>query len=865
MGPFRTKQKHEILVGGKVKKHPFIIKKAAFCLLLFAIFFQNTEPRCATYEADDVPWSGYWWPTIHGGLVTGIDYRGHPAPLEKYDYVISGTYDGPAASYGWEHHYDKEAPLWEGLCFCWAAASILEEEPVHKGVYKGTVFKVGDKKGLLVAAYLGTLFNEHPIDTPEAFHQILEEFIARQKTPIIMDLGTGGESWNYPVFKYDTDYTQEGNTRHYTTTTYHASDFVRADFVGSQVVEDTFHYYLTFDNDGNITESGWENETVPPLIAREPFGTEPANPGLDYDQVMEIVNTVDDPYEPNDTFESALSLPNGRHTLLALNSDYFKAELRAGNRLNIQVAVEEDRHYATERPDIWLRTYTPEGDLIQEILGGEAEQTLTSDKDGIYFFEITPVKADEEPVYELTLQHHLNHQGIFPIHPAGQWATGIALLNPQALHPSDFILHPSSFRFHPSDFILQISSFRFHPSSFTLTLMDQTGIPQAVHTETPSPCHLIGMLGDDLGLFPSTRGTDYIRIDSDTPFWGLQSATASQFDLLMGSDVIPLDTASAELFFPYFDNRGEWETIFGIINTGDQAEEIFRQSFDEAGQVLMTESLLLGPGEKVEEETSFMAILTSGARTMSAAASSGRDCLTGYTEFQNVSDYKGRALVPLTMGERGTLVVPHTASDDYWRTSIVVMNTGDLAAPVTLSAYGIEGDRISLSEHLLNARQHLAEEVSDIFPEIPGIEIASVKIKSGQPLSGVLLYGTTDGRQLAGMPITSAAASSLYLPHIASTETWWTGIGVMNAGDEPTDISLSLFDDTGTILQVMSDHLNPNQRLVGLMKGLFDTESLSSARYMSVSSTNDQPLSGIYLMGATDKLRLMGGQLAPVH
>jgi len=226
---------------------PVSYKKLALCLFIAAtIFFQSAASKCATYEADYVPWSGYWWPKIHGGLTTGRDYRGHPSPFEKYDYVTTGTYDGPATRYGWEYHYDSDALFWD------------------------------------------------------------------------------------PVFKYDTDYTEDGNTRHYTTTVYYASDQVRPDIIGTHALEQTYYYYFISDEDGSITESGWENGSTPPVNATEPFGTEILNTGLDYDQLKEIVNTVDDPYEENDSFESATSLSNGRYTLVAINSDYFKAEMKKG-------------------------------------------------------------------------------------------------------------------------------------------------------------------------------------------------------------------------------------------------------------------------------------------------------------------------------------------------------------------------------------------------------------------------------------------------------------------------------------------------------------------------------------------------------
>jgi hypothetical protein len=293
------------------------------CLLLFLWLFFSLLPAGgalgATFQADTVPWSGYWWPKRAGGVATGIGYNWSPAPLEKYDLATVGRKDGPATEFGLSRYYDPNALPWEGLCFAVGAASILEKEPVHKGIYGNVTFLVGDKKALLTVAYDGALYNNYRIRNPSDFHGMLEEFISRQKIPILVDLGTDGEIWYYPVFKYQTDYTQAGNTRHYTTTIYYASNAVSPDHVGTVVTSSTYFYYFTLDGMGNIVGTGWEGESVgrAPVRGCEIFGTSPRNPGLQYEVVQRIASTDDDPYEDNNSVESAASVSTGAHPLIA--------------------------------------------------------------------------------------------------------------------------------------------------------------------------------------------------------------------------------------------------------------------------------------------------------------------------------------------------------------------------------------------------------------------------------------------------------------------------------------------------------------------------------------------------------------------
>jgi len=821
----------------KNEKNPFAILKKIICcfslIFVFSLFFETGEVRCAVSEADYVPWSGDWWPTRHGGLVTGRLYRGHPAPLEKYDYVTVGTYDGPATRFGMEYHYNPAALSWEGLCFCWAAASILEPEPTSEGVYKNVPFRIGDKKGLLAAIYYGTLFNEYPIDTPADFHRILEDFIADQKMPIIIDLGTHGESWNYPVFKYKTEYTQQDNIRHHTTTIYYASDDVSPDFVGTFVVENVSEYYFMLDENGNITESGWEGESAefPPLVAREPLETIPLNPGLDMEQLRLILNAKDDPYEDNEDFESAALLSSGHHMLMASDPDYFKVSLKKGDKISIRTAP--DPQTTEAGLNTYLRTYTPEKNLIQETPG---EQLVEAGKDGDYFFQIVSAERSNDPFYQLFFQEHLSHSAIYPLHPTGQWNSGIALLTPDK--------NPSA------------------EEKIILSIVDKDGVPVRSYYDISLASHLLGMAGTSFDLFPMT-GNEYVRIESDVSFLGLQASFAGR-SLLMGSNFIPTDQASATLFFPRSDRTGGWETYLGMINTGNQTEEVVRQSYSRDGLLLASDTVELAPGQKMEEYTAYMDIMVQDAATMTAAATSGKKCLTAYTTFFSPSfSANGRDLTPLSAEGAAELAVPHIISDENWWTDMAVMNIGENETRVTFSAYDGEGALINVSEQMIKAKGNFKGQIAKIFPDANAGDIASVKIVSQdeQPLNSVLLYGTNNNLRLAAIPVGSASATSLYLPHMACMAPWWTSVGVMNAGNAETVISLSLFDEKGNVLGSINKELKANQQLSGTIKELFDEDAVQTARYMKVESLIDQPIAGIYLMGADDNRRVMGGEM----
>lgn len=816
------------------------------CLLLIAVAilfftFVSGEGRCETetYAAAYVPWSGWWWPTSSGGLVTGEEYRGHPAPLEKYDYVMNGRCDGPATEFGSWRYYSEDAKSWHGMCFCWAAAAILEEEPVLAGIYDGTLFRVGDKKGLITVAYDGTLYttvyDDAETDAPEVFHQVLDYYIREKRSPVIFDLGTGEEHWNFPVYKYDTDYTQNGNNiRRYTVKLYYASDGVgdNIDFVGTLVSFSTYYYWLEIEGE-TVTGSGWKNGSIPPKKAFEPFGTEPYinsiysdDPGRDFHQEVNSINAVvGDPYEGNDTFGNAVSLHGGHYSLVAVTNDYFKVvDLEKGDKLYVGISSE---HGAS----VSLKVYDdPAGDPVA-VIERSGEQVIEAARTGDYYLEVVPWNPAMGPYYELTLRQSLAYQGIFPVDPGGLWATGITVLGSE------------------------------DAKKIVVAQMDPDG--QIKNSfDSSSKSHLVGVLERDFGVTSHYKG--YLRIDSDGPVQGLQVVTTGG-DLMFGSKLIPADSASSEVFFPHFIRGtffGAEKTWFGLINIGNDDEEVERFAYDEEGILVGTDTISLAPGQKIEEDTLEVGIL-GGASSMKALATSGRDCLVGYIKFFRPSSPGdssipcGCALVPLPLERASALIVPHCACNDYWRTGIAVMNTGSEDTVATLTAYDADGYEIHVAQRMIRVNQNLVEEVADIFQSW---DVAALKVESdnGQPLCGFVSYGSANGVQFSGVPLYGAAPAftDLYLPHIACLGIWGTGIGILNTGDSAAYISFSLFDGDGNLLDETIRDVKKNQRISSLTKNLFDSGVPQSARYMKIKSTG--PVNGMYLIATTDSRRLMG-------
>jgi hypothetical protein len=493
--------------------------------------------------------------------------------------------------------------------------------------------------------------------------------------------------------------------------------------------------------------------------------------------------------------------------------------MKKGDRLKIG--------FDSVSPDLYCRSYDPDGALLgQTVMKGV--QSIKAEKEGDYILAVIPGHPEEEALYTLYLEHRLPFQGIFSIKPSGSWVTGVSLFDREG-----------------------------NGGRKILSLFTDSGHPRKSYSIPPEGA-LVGVLEGDFGL--SYGEQTYAKVDSDTPLLGLQASMALQ-TLMLGGNLVPLEDSSGEIFFPHFYDKEGWKTFFGLINTGDHTEEVFRTAYGAGGQVLKTETVTLAPGRRLREETAYMTVLPQGARSMGARTLSGRDSLLGYIEFWSPSiGAKGRALVSLGGGESSELVIPHVASDKIWWTGAALMNRGSGDAQVLCRAYDGNGRLLNTSEYLLAPKENLVRYASDLVPGVPPGSIASVRVSSrgGEPLCGLILYGSRDHVRLAGMSMSPPRELPVHLPHMASSDGWWSGIGFVNAGSEAASFSISLLDETQRILAETHRTLTGNARLAVTMRDLFPHFVHGDARYLKIDSMDETLVNGIYLIGSEDGLRVMG-------
>jgi hypothetical protein len=166
-------------------------------------------PLRSSGDAEQYPWSGWWWPA--NDLVGGPRLFDPGGPLAKYDRFAESVGRGNPNTVGWERSEIRFAGLqWAGHCNGWAAAALLEPEPLESREVNGIVFSVADLKGLLTSYHFANAaawaVGGEDIDaSPADFHQAIVNWMGGQRKGAVFTFRlVGDEVWSYPAFKYET-------------------------------------------------------------------------------------------------------------------------------------------------------------------------------------------------------------------------------------------------------------------------------------------------------------------------------------------------------------------------------------------------------------------------------------------------------------------------------------------------------------------------------------------------------------------------------------------------------------------------------------------------------------------------------------
>ena len=302
-------------------------------------------------------------------------------------------------------------------------------------------------------------------------------------------------------------------------------------------------------------------------------------------------------------------------------------------------------------------------------------------------------------------------------------------------------------------------------------------------------------------------------------------------------------TEAAPLYFPHVDTTPPWQTEIAVINTSA------------VQGVTGTLLALSNQGQLVESRA--VAIPALGRRQVSVADEFGNDTGIGYIVFETDADtVEGytkffidgsyRAAIPAVKQLNvSDIHVTHIDSGTQWWTGLSLVNTTAEVKNTTIAFN--TGETRALT---LNANEHRAFTVAQLFNGQPRPDIRSAVIRNAGGVVGLELFGTHDGNRLEGILLTDQTASTRYYPHVDSNG-WWTGIVASNPSPLESTITITPYTAEGTPLPTITDSLAGGGKTVGTVEQL---GLPAGTAWFKIVST--QPLAGFELFGTLDDRRL---------
>jgi hypothetical protein len=756
-----------------LSKHIHIPLFFILFVLLVLILFQPfpTKAFADVYEANHIPWSGYWWPMSEGGLGTGADYRGHPAPLEKYDLLKMGFYPALGTLWYLDTYYDPEAPYWWGQCADWALAACYEHMAFFPSSVDNLIFRVGDKKGLMTLAHNNDLAIREDGTRPEIFHYWLLHYIRDQKQPFVADLDPSEEVWSYPIFKYDMSQTRNGSTQSVTVTIFCADDMVFPDYMGTAVQTKTYTYVLTLDGEGEITDGVWTEESIDdhPEMLLFPLIQRTTSPYLDYTEVRGLANSRDDFLENG---SNEVEISPGTYHLVLMDEDTYQISCSVSDTILLDLEQEPG-----SIQDIAAVLTDADGFSVEAMMVSEASSMhlVLMAQNPPYLISLTQEDYSDPNLYTLTLDLKRSFMQQIPYLPksGGMWS-GFAMTNPKDMARDGIVLVTYDAEGSPIQTILGPEDLQTKEKS----LFFFNDLPWRRHeyasTErlllvSEGPVSLLNLYG-----YSDNRMACFVQGEKRGRH-------------LVIPDVKPAMSLDVSMFG-------------AVINESTKDAEVRMCVYAQDGDLTREVNVTLASGEKlpiVPGNNPFFSMPDGGWIDIE---SSGNAELSGYQRLMSSRSLEAVFALPVHEGRK---IVPHVPPPEGWITRISLVNPNDDENRIVFHPSRAGEDRDEDLVIILGPYEKREIEIQEWFGWHRGDPFfhSVIELQGQGPFVGYYTYALSSGLgDEASLPLLEENdfRSELVLPHsTAGSSFWWTGIGLFNPTSYQVTVRVEPYNDQG--------------------------------------------------------------------
>ena len=301
---------------------------------------------------------------------------------------------------------------------------------------------------------------------------------------------------------------------------------------------------------------------------------------------------------------------------------------------------------------------------------------------------------------------------------------------------------------------------------------------------------------------------------------------------------------AGDIFISHIASNPSWCTGISILNTTAEPRDLTIE-FDNG----TTESIPLSAKEhkKFLIKDLFNNIPQTNIGSAVIKNASG---IIGLELFESSETSGNSYLSGMLLSDDTTsnIYYPHIASDATWWTGIVAYNPSESVCMLEITPYSTDGTPLTAQTVSLNGKEKYIGSANTMnFPPAT----AWFQIAASSPISGFELFGTNNGKQLAGHTGVNISGSNGVFAKIE--DMGWTGIAFVNTENSSASVQLMAYNDDGNLIDIRNLNLNDHQKMVGLAQNFF-YQDISDATYIKYSS--DKEVVGFQLNGSTDGMML---------
>ena len=232
-----------------------------------------------------------------------------------------------------------------------------------------------------------------------------------------------------------------------------------------------------------------------------------------------------------------------------------------------------------------------------------------------------------------------------------------------------------------------------------------------------------------------------------------------------------------------------------------------------------------------------------------SAVIKGGSGVVGLELFQSIGKDKQLSGILLKDETSSTIYYPHIASNASWWTGIVAYNPSVSDTTITITPYSEEGTSLTPQSLTISGKGKYIGTVVGL--DLP-VDTAWLQIEATSPVTGFELFASQNGNRMAGY--TGVGISAKEGAFAKLEKDGWTGIAFVNTESGPAAVTLTAYDDSGSVIATKGIDLDAHEKVVSVAETIFTGDDISDATYITYAS--DREVVGFQLNASSDGMML---------